>query len=280
MHKYLIHISILLTLSFGIVSCKAMRSFLPEKDQSHRQIQSKKSGQPGIRWTDTSSLELRVSDSSAPAVFSQWNFTFAANNELFIEVDEWHQGINNRGNILLINGKTMLVSGFTPNQNSSVDALDRPVLNYQLLTKILETLYPYGPEDVRGQDNIDYGEDSRVISIGTVSNSRSYAVPWEVTGFVRKEAKNKVRFDLDFRHVTGHRGTEEITINLRGKWSHRLRRKELSPVKPLIDYKVYVFHPSTRTQAGIGIASYEAVIESIIFDNLDQAREFARRQGR
>jgi hypothetical protein len=93
----------------------------------------------------------------------------------------------------------MAVQGPIIEHGYEIDALDAPVLEYQLVLKLLSKALPNGPAQISGKRDIDLKEEKEGISLATPSAGGAIPEPWSLRGELTLEAPDIVNYKLTLR---------------------------------------------------------------------------------
>ena len=117
-------------------------------------------GEPAA-WQDFNSFTLNLTQPGQPG-YSEWRGHInSQSNDIQIDVETQHSGAVVRGKILMIGGRVMALQGPIAEPGSEIDALDGPVLQVQLVTKLLARALPNGPASIPSAQHINYA-DSKI----------------------------------------------------------------------------------------------------------------------
>ena len=77
-----------------------------------------------------------------------------------------------------------------------IDALDAPVLEQELVVRLLGAALPRGPEEIKGVRKIDHKSEKTGIQFATPSAQGFISAPWSVSGDVKVVAPNVIEYEL------------------------------------------------------------------------------------
>ena len=106
---------------------------------------------PPTAWQDFNSFTLTL---TAPGVadYSEWQGSInQESNDIQVDVESLESGSVIKGKILMIGGRVMAIQGPIAKPGSEIDALDVPVLQVQLVTKLLGRALPNGPASIQSE---------------------------------------------------------------------------------------------------------------------------------
>lgn len=249
-----------------LLACQSVvDSLMPEKAR----VVPDQTGLPEAAWNMPATLSLRLAKDRGRTERA-WHYVYGADGELLISPE----GATVHGRILLLDDRTLLVEKEVIDRINPVGTVDRPALDQALVLRLLELAWPYHPLSIRRQERVSLLSVDKAMLISAGSDEESYIGPWDLNGRLRRRDPWTVEFDLRFRYP--HLDTRKsVTRHLQGHWQGGERRA-LDPAMSLAGWAVYQFVPSTRMSAGITIASFQAERESVSFNTLAEARDYAR----
>jgi hypothetical protein len=150
-------------------------------------------------WSEFNVFEIRMSVSGRSDQ-AHWRGRFDRNtDDIQIDVENSDGGKIKRGKILMVGGRVMAVQGPIIEHGYEIDALDAPVLEYQLVLKLLSKALPNGPAQISGKRDIDLKEEKEGISLATPSAGGAIPEPWSLRGELTLEAPDIVNYKLTLR---------------------------------------------------------------------------------
>lgn len=159
---------------------------------------------------------------------------------LVIDEDNTLGSQTQTGTIRLVEGSAMLSRGLVLQKGVETDALDAPVLMYQMLISLLTQAIPAGPAKFTGTHNISLTERKKSIRIATRSAGGSLPAPWQLSGSVTRKDAESISFRLS---TTYTRGTAPATINMEGSWKKLATQPAADPAMPLAGWQLYPLGP-------------------------------------
>lgn len=190
---------------------------------------------------------------------SEWRASFDhKTNDALIDTKMHVSGNVTSGTVALVGGRIMLSKGLKLKAGYEIDALDGPVLSMKLAMIVLGRIYPKGPEQISGQQDIDF-TDLIGIKFATSSASGYIAAPWHVKGGVNKLSSGNVTFDLalTFPMVQGDEKNKTYTMKMAGELS-TLGHPVFRDTDSLDGWMIYGVGPQVIKQAGSTIFDYGA----------------------
>lgn len=169
-------------------------------------------------WAEFNAFEIKMSV-SGQLHSAHWRGRFDRNtNDIQVEVENSDGEKLVRGKILMVGGRVLAVQGPITEQGYEIDALDAPVLEYQLILKLLSKALPNGPEEIRGKKAVNFKEEKEGISLATPSAGGTIPAPWRVRGEVRADSAAVVDFKLTLTSA-GSKSTEIRETTFAGELS-------------------------------------------------------------
>jgi hypothetical protein len=201
---------------------------------------------PAMTWQDINSLSLTVEDNQN-SWKANWLITIdKEKNTISIEKDDYFHNHNLKGTIIVLAGKTMLSKGLVLKKGYEIDALDTPIIMFQLLLDILNKTIPSGPSSVTKEFTVEHTETQVPIHISTKSASAHFNAPWTVTGQLSKAVKGSIDYDLKF--ATSLNGGINYTLEMAGEL-HQKSGRALDDTMKLDGWQIYQLGP-VETQRG------------------------------
>jgi hypothetical protein len=122
---------------------------------------------------------------------------------------------------MVVDGRWMFAKNLQTEAGYEIDSLDAPVLMGQLVCKLLSFAAP-SPQTISGKQQFSHVEQSRKITVTTMSAGGEYGTPWHLAGTVERKSSAEVAFDLKFS-FPNERG--RTMLHLSGTWSGAARQK-------------------------------------------------------
>lgn len=144
---------------------------------------------------------------------SRFTMTVHDPHNLTIEVDNPGQ----KGTIKLVEGRAMLTRGLALGPGSEIDALDGPVLNFQLVISLLARAVPAGPDKMTGTQEITLDEKERPLQVATKSASIEVSPPWSLSGSLSRTDEETIDFKL---RLSYERDKTPFETSYEGSWQH------------------------------------------------------------
>jgi hypothetical protein len=174
-------------------------------------------------WQDFNNFTLKMT-TPGNSGYSLWQGRFdKETNDIQVNVETSENGRVARGKILMIGGRIMAVQGPIVEPGYEIDAMDAPVLELQLVVKLLGRVLQDGPSSVRSPQVIDYTDGKTGIKIATPSADGMIQPPWHVVGEVKPAQGNAIEYTLTLTSKTGDQGAKarpDTIVSLGGSLSN------------------------------------------------------------
>lgn len=206
-------------------------------------------------WDEFNKVELRMTVPKEPG-YSSWKGTFDKESlDIQIDVEVSDGKKIAKGKIFMVGGRVMVTRGPVTEPGYEIDALDAPVLEQELVFRLLGAALPSGPEEIKGVRKIDYKSDKTGIQFATPSAQGLISAPWHVTGDVNVIAPNVVEYHLRLTAAsTGNPAGQggEYAANFSGSLS-KVTSAKIDDSTSLVGWNVFGVGVQSR-KAGNGTA--------------------------
>jgi hypothetical protein len=216
-------------------------------------------------WARFTSITLELSEAGKPA-FAKWRGRFDhTSNDIAIDVDtQMENGPAMQGTIAMVGGRVMLTKGLKLEPGYEIDALDGPILNMSLVTRLLGREFPRGPAAISKTNKIDR-TDKVAIKYATPSAQGYIPAPWHLAGTVSRRDDGSVAYDLtlSFNPQGQPRSGNEATERMRmvGELSV-LKEPVLPATMSLAEWTTYGVGPQKAQQGSSTVLDYGAKIQT------------------
>lgn len=208
----------------------------------------------GSPWYSANSIQLAVGQPNV-ADRTKFSLTVPDPQNLVIDLDNVFQGKSQKGTIKLVEGRAMLTHGLSLEKGYEIDALDGPILTYQILVSLLSQAIPAGPDRFSGTKAINLKEKKRGIRIATMSASGYFGAPWTLTGTVSRSDTETVTFSLSFTYTQDK--TPSI-LSFDGSWKKLRQAPQIDSAMSLQGWQLHLLGPVEIKQEGSTIFDYAA----------------------
>jgi len=111
----------------------------------------------------------------------------------------------------MVGGRVLALQGKVAEPGYEIDALDGPVLEFQLLRRLLGASLPKGPAEVQGTRRIDFTNEKTGIQFATPSAEGYIPAPWHVRGQVRSTAGGVFEYELTLSYTAKQKPSDKGT---------------------------------------------------------------------
>lgn len=223
----------------------------------------------GSPWYAANLVKLTVTQPNVPDL-TRLTLTVPDPRNLVLDLDNVFQGTPQKGTIKLVEGRAMLTRGLSLERGYEIDALDGPVLTYQMLVSLLSQSIPDGPDKFVGARNINIKETSRGIRIATMSASGYFSPPWALTGSVSRRDEETVDFSLRFTY-THNDASSALWFD--GTWKKLRQAPQIDSSMSLSGWQLHLLGPVEIKQEGGIILDYAAQSKPTPLGTLGELRE-------
>ena len=211
-------------------------------------------------WDEFNKFELKMTVPKEPG-HSSWKGTFDKESlDIQIDVEIWDGKKITKGQILMVGGRVLATRGPVTEPGYEIDALDAPVLEQELIFRLLGAALPNGPEEIKGVRKIDYKSEKTGIQFATPSAQGFISAPWRVSGDVNVVAPNVVEYHLRLTaagtgNPTGRGG--EYAANFDGRLL-KVPSAKIDDSLPLGGWNLFGVGVQTRTGGNGTTIDYDA----------------------
>lgn len=181
-------------------------------------------------WRDAVITDMNV-DFGGTGFHASYHFQRCDCGDLLMEVEQVAPDSVETGELLMINGRTLLSRGFEGQGNDIAPLAQAPLLMLQLTDALLNRSHPKGPHDVDGEQQWDEEEPRLDFNLNTGFATGTFAAPWSVTGKGWKTAEGNRRFELVFKFVSPEPDDPDATgyISFSGDLNYRKQGFPMAP---------------------------------------------------
>lgn len=223
-------------------------------------------------WARSHTASVRVQQETSPD-FAAWDFTFGDENDLLLKIENQQGREKTQGIILLVSGRAMLTKGLSLDKGYEIDALDAPVLMYQLVASLLSQAVPEGPEKLATSRKISVSEPRRAIRIATQSASGRFPAPWKVSGSVNKKGPSQFDYSLNLSYPAEGNSKKPATMALSGQWSRGSSPPAFQDTMSIEGWTLHTIGPYSVKQEGGTIFDYGAQTKPLQVRTLGELRK-------
>ena len=206
---------------------------------------------PAAQWYRAGSVTLRLSD-TARDFTAAWQFDRADNGDNRVIREERRSGANINGVVMTVcDDSALLIKGIRPEPLHEMRELDEPVLQLQLLLRLLARAAPEGPAALTADKSFELSEMKNAIRVGKGPDARrDFEAPWQARGRLKREGAGEVSFDILFTHSGGGADKQRSEITLAGVWHESARVKSFEDATDIADWQVYRVNKVATTVGG------------------------------
>jgi len=208
-------------------------------------------------WQGFNSFTLRAG-APGDADYTLWQGSFdKETNDIQVDVEENVSGKAAKGKILVIGGRDMAIQGPIAEPGYEIDALDGPILQLQLVEKILSRVFPNGPASIRESAEIDFIDKKTEIRVATPSAGGTIPIPWRVVGRVTILAPGVIQYQLTLTTRKSGQDSATTTLALSGKLFDAAQTR-IDDQLDLSAWTLFSLGPQSKRQNGTTIVDYSA----------------------
>ncbi len=172
---------------------------------------------------------------------ARWDFHRCQCGDAWIKAEETlPEGIS-RGEMILVDGRVLLVKGFGDRGEGLSAMIDSPMLMLQLLFVLMQQTVPEGPATVNERRELAHADALYPLQLETGAAQGGFPAPWEVKGLVYQFDDGSHRFDLEFGFQMQMLGEtpSKSEIHLSGILDYRKQEFPLEANTDISDWKMY-----------------------------------------
>lgn len=226
-------------------------------------------------WWQFSGFTMRISSPGHAGHVIYEGRLDQESHDIQIAVEASGEGKIEKGRILMVAGRVMAIQGPIAEPGYEIDALDVPILQYQLLVKVLAHVLPEGPAAVNAVSAIDHRESKAEIHVSTPSAGGGVAPPWEVRGKVMPGTEGSIEYDLTLtsQEEDEERGSAgKNIVNFQGRLFHESNTR-IEDTLSLEGWKVFGVGPQSKKQGGATILDFSAAPEATAYKTVADIRK-------
>ncbi len=181
-------------------------------------------------WRDAVITEMNV-DFGGTGFHASYQFYRCDCRDLLIKAEQVAPDGVETGELLMIDGQTLLARGFDGQGSDIAPLVQAPLLMLQLTDALLNRSLPKGPHDVEDARQWDEAEPGLDFNLNTGFATGTFAAPWSVTGTAWKTPAGNRRFEMVFKFVSPEPDNPDATsyISFSGDLDYREQDFPLPP---------------------------------------------------
>lgn len=231
-------------------------------------------GKPADVWFGGGHIVLSVTD-AAGAFAAQWQFDRADNGDVRIIKDERRGAAKVSGTLLSVcDDQALLLKDIVPSRQLELRELNEPVLNLQLVLRLLARAMPQGLPAPGAPTAIDVGDDKITLRVRKAySARRDFGAPWRARGTAVRGAAGEVKFDLVLTYAAENAPGKQSEFKLAGVWQQDSRMKAIDNAFALAGWRVHRVDTIAEVVGGNTVLDPVAMTTPLQFANVGELRE-------
>ena len=225
--------------------------------------------QESATWYDGNHIQLSLDDIQSRNS-SHWVFTLYQNGDVLIKKEESNKDNTVAGVVGIVGGRFMISKDLDLKEGYEIDAVDWPVLMFQLLLQILSNAVPDGPASIQGRFPLNFEEENTDIQIGTTSATGGFSAPWSIDGYLEQTGAINLLYNFSFKSKVEKK---DYVLTMHGYWKQDPQLTDLTDSMKLVDWKVYKLGVYSKEYGGGTIFDYGAQPINEIYKTLGDLRE-------
>lgn len=193
-------------------------------------------------WREALVTDMNV-DFGGTGFHASYRFHRCDCGDLLVKVEQVAPDGVETGELLMIDGQTLLSRGLEGQGDNIAPLIQAPLLMLQLTDALLNRSQPKGPNAVDDKQHWDAEEPSIDFSLNTGFAVGTFAAPWSVISTGWKTADGRRRFEMVFKFVSPAPDNPDETsyISFSGDLDFRQQEFPLSPDTELDGWRVQHF---------------------------------------
>lgn len=175
-----------------------------------------------------------------------------------VRVEESDSAGKTLSSILLVGGRFLATRGIDSKPGMEIDALDLPVLTWQIAVQLLERAFPGGPAKSFPPEEVTVVEPKEGIEVWTTSAGGEYGAPWKLRAKASRSNAGRISYQLNFSYTDSETGKPAPPVVLAGIWEHLSSNPEVPASTSLKGWKVFSLGPTQRQEGSSHILDYGA----------------------
>lgn len=217
--------------------------------------------EPGTHWAQPFFTRLDVRF-PGQGFHARWDFHRCVCGDALIKAEETLPEGVSTGELLLVDGRVLLVRGFEGRGADRRSMIDSPLLMLQLLFVLMQKTLPEGPAALDERRELSHSDVRYPLELETGGARGGFPAPWEVQGVAYRFADGSHRFDLEFGFETRLIGepVKRSEIKLSGMLDYRAVE---FPVADDFSIKGWDLIPLIETESGAYDSLPEATLDAL-----------------
>lgn len=193
-------------------------------------------------WRDAAITDMNV-DFGGTGYHATYHFQRCDCGDLLMQVEQVAPDSTETGELLMIDGQTLLSRGFEGQGSNIAQLAQAPMLMLQLTDALLNRSQPEGPHAVEDSQQWDAEEPKIDFNLNTGFASGTFAAPWSVTGTGWQTVEEHRRFEMVFKFVSPEPDDPEATsyISFSGDLDYRKQEFPMPPATVMDGWNIQRF---------------------------------------
>jgi hypothetical protein len=232
------------------------------------------SPKPADVWFGGGHIVLSVTD-AAGAFSAQWQFDRADNGDVRIIKEERRGSTKVSGTLMSVcDDQALLLKDIVPARQLELQELNEPVLNLQLVLRLLARAMPQGLPAAGAQTAIDTGDDKTTLRVRKAYSARKdFGAPWRARGIANRSAAGDVKFELVLTYATENAPDKQSELKLGGVWQQESRVKSIDNSFALAGWRVHRVDTIAEVVGGNTVLDPVAMTTPLQFATVGELRE-------
>ncbi len=229
------------------------------------------------KWLSVKNISLKIS-SNKLSMSASYDIKYYDNHDVQVVLyDESLTGNSEPGEVLLVNGRVLLIKNMKIQENYAIDFIDGVALLQQILFTIIDLSSNEGPNDTTFPFDKEISETQYPIKATTKSASGLFHPPWTSKVSLEKNNDSIISFKVFFDFMLSN--GQDANLHMEGLMSNYGKvngNKGISDNFLITDYKQYNIGPYTKkTQTGT-IYDFGTTYIKETFDTLGELRTYIK----
>ncbi len=206
---------------------------------------------PATDWYRAGHVTLRLAD-AARDFSAAWQFDRADNGDNRVIREERRGSVAVDGTVMTVcDDLALLMKGIAPERNHEMREINDPVLNLQMLLRLLARAVPEGPLAFGSDKLVEINEPAAVIRVRKgLEARRDFNAPWRVSGRIQRDGSGDIVFDLVFNYTGNDAKEARSELKLAGAWRQQSRVRSFEDAMEIADWRVFRIDPVPVTTGG------------------------------
>jgi len=215
---------------------------------AHAQVQKPS---PATEWYRAGHVTLRLTD-AARDFTARWQFDRADNGDNRVIREERRGAVDVSGTVMTIcDDRALVMKNLKPERKHEMGEIDEPVLNLQLVLRLLARAAPEGPVAMGGEKLVELNEPAAVIRVRKgLEARRDFNAPWQARGRIKREASGDIGYEIVFSYAGADAKAPRSELTLAGVWRQLSGAQSFADATDIADWLVFRVNPVAVTTGG------------------------------